>query len=122
MSGSIGQEFSNWLHSFKTVFVLVTTADNYPDVAYGATDCDVERRRNTFDGGIVAADCVHTWYHLYTIVFTLFFGTAVVSLIIAVFESTYGALSRHEQTRQRLKRRQGILAAFILLDKDGEVH
>ena len=58
----------------------MTTAENYPDVAYGATDCDVERRRNTFDGGIVAADCVHTCTTLTRDRVHTLLGTAVVSI------------------------------------------
>lgn len=111
-------KFDNVLSGFLTLFVYMASAENYPDVAYPAANCDQLNQANSLTGGLAGLGCPQTAFHIYSVIFQLLGAFLIVSLVIAVFEGEFAASTRRQETQDRKKRNLGLVAAFVMLDKD----
>ena len=111
-------KFNNFLSGLLTLFVYMASAENYPDVAYPGTDCDRDNLANSLTGGVKGAGCPETAFHIYSILFSFAGAFLIVSLIIGVFEAEFAENTQKQEKKDRRNKRLGIIAAFILLDKD----
>ena len=104
-----------------TIFIFLLTGENYPDVAYDSSDCNQPNlpQTDTLEGGVTSADCANWALHPVFWLFSMLGLFLVVALVIAVFEGFYGNKGHEQATARRKNRRLGIIAAFVLLDKDG---
>eukprot|EP01043_Picozoa_sp_COSAG02_P003217 COSAG02_NODE_78_length_40609_cov_19.893730_2_plen_2704_part_00 len=93
----------------------MTTAENWPDAVWGATECDSS-------GKYVHGNCAKYFFHLYFWTAS-FVGTIImVSLMIATFESKYTEQHRAEAEQRRARRLESIVAAYLVLDRAGHNH
>ena len=58
------------------------------------------------------------FWHFIFIILSLFGMYVVISLLVSVFDGIFGSRTQRVAMAQRKQRRMGIIAAFILLDKD----
>lgn len=88
--------FSNVFASFSTMFVFMTTADNYASITSQAHHANVS-------------------FQLFFVVFSAIASILIASLLIAVFEGKYTAA--HEVTARRVEatKQDGALVAYLLL-------
>ena len=112
-------KFDNVLSGFLTLFVYMASAENYPDVAYPAVNCNRDGLANSLEGGLVGLGCPETAFHIYSMVFQLLGAFLIVSLVIAVFEGEFAAYTKKQEQQDRKQKNLGLVAAFIMLDKDG---
>jgi hypothetical protein len=111
-------KFDNVLSGFLTLFVYMASAENYPDVAYPPVNCDLLGEANSLSGGLVGLGCPQTAFHIYSVIFQLLGAFLIVSLVIAVFEGEFAASTEAQEVQDRKKRNLGLVAAFVMLDKD----
>jgi Ca2+-binding EF-hand superfamily protein len=114
-----GDNFPDVLTSIMTLFVYMATAENYPDVVYPSVACPGSEDANTREGGILTGGCPDALLHIYTMAASLTGMFLIVSLVIAVFEDKFSEHTAQDKVNERKRRRIGIIAAFIILDKDG---
>lgn len=92
--------FDDFRWSFLTMFVFTSNGENYPDVVYPAAE-------------------LNPWFRLYFIVFSLAGTFLLVSLLIAFFQRYYNAQYEARATANdstnTVRRRAGILVAYMLL-------
>ena len=112
-------KFDNFLSGMLTLFVYMASAENYPDVAYPGSSCDQNDVANSLLGGVKSAGCPESFFHLYSMLFSFLGAFLIVSLVIGVFEAEFAENTKKQETEDRKKKRLGVIAAFILLDKDG---
>ena len=114
--------FQNLYNSFSTLFVYMLTAENYPDVAHPSTLCETDKTANTLGGGVLTGGCVLQGgtgiIHVYNMLASLSGTFLIVSLVIAVFESTFSKRYAQDKINDKVRQRMAIVAAFITLDKD----
>ena len=55
---------------------------------------------------------------MYSILFSFLGAFLIVSLVIGVFESEFAESTQQQEQEDRKNKRLGVIAAFILLDKD----
>ena len=111
-------KFDNFLSGLLTLFVYMASAENYPDVVYPGTSCDKNNIANSLVGGVKSAGCPETAFHIFTILFSFAGAFIIVSLIIGVFENEFAENTQRQEKKDRRNKSLGIIAAFILLDKD----
>ena len=111
-------KFDNVLSGFLTLFVYMSSAENYPNVAYPIANCDPDGTANSLAGGLVGLGCPETAFHIYSSIFQLLGAFLIVSLVIAVFEGEFAESAKKQEVADRKKRNLGLIAAFVLLDKD----
>ena len=119
-----GGIFSSVPQAIIAVYIFLLTGENHPDIVYSPTDCNSADESapamNSLLGGVQSGGCVN-WGHHPMFIFFEFMGLfMIVALVIAVFESFYGNRTRNAAVEKRKKRRLGIIAAFVLLDKSGD--
>ena len=111
--------FADVPSAFLEVFIFLLTGENYPDMVYAGTDCSFNATEmNTLEGGVVTGGCVRWLQHPIFMFFSFLGMFLVVGLVVAVFDTYYSARMERSETDARKARRMGIIAAFILLDKD----
>eukprot|EP01029_Cantina_marsupialis_P022665 TRINITY_DN553_c0_g1_i2.p1 TRINITY_DN553_c0_g1~~TRINITY_DN553_c0_g1_i2.p1 ORF type:complete len:669 (+),score=121.84 TRINITY_DN553_c0_g1_i2:711-2717(+) len=91
--------FTDSRSSFLTMFVFLTSAENFPDVVHPPAE--------------------HSYYYnIYFFFFSMIGLFLLSSLVIAIFETKYS--ERHGQSRKKRIniRRYALMSAFIILDKD----
>jgi Ca2+-binding EF-hand superfamily protein len=111
--------FADVPSAFLETFIFLLTGENYPDMVYAGTDCSVNATEmNTLEGGVVTGGCVRWLQHPIFMFFSFLGMFLVVGLVVAVFDTYYSARMERSETDARKARRMGIIAAFILLDKD----
>eukprot|EP00736_Rhodelphis_marinus_P007553 Rmarinus@m.2984 len=98
-SYKIGRGFDGYRDALCTTFTFVTTGENYSDVVYPAA----------------ASSESYKFYHMGTFFLGMMF---LVSLIIATFQDRYTKQHEEVEHKRREARREGMLAAFVLLDED----
>lgn len=95
-----GPSFEEVRLSFLTIFILMLTNENYPDVMW------TEQTANSPSAQI---------FLMATTIIGIFF---IIALLIASFQSTYSISYNYELMRTKVKTRVGAVAAFIMLDLD----
>ncbi len=112
-------KFDSFLSGLLTLFVYMGSAENYNDLVHVATRCDLDATSNSLAGGLMSYQCPAAFLHLYTIAFQLLGAFLIVSLVIGAFESEFGDMTQEQERDSRKERLLGIVAAFLVLDKDG---
>ena len=112
-------KFDSFLNGLLTLFVYMSSAENYNDIVHVATRCDLNATSNSLAGGLMSYQCPAVFLHLYTIAFQLLGAFLIVSLVIGAFESEFGDMTQEQERDSRKERLLGIIAAFLILDKDG---
>lgn len=119
-----GGIFSSVPQAVIAVYIFLLTGENHPDIVYSPTDCNSADEgvpaMNDLLGGVQSGGCANFGHHPMFMFFEFMGLFLIVALVIAVFESFYGNRTRNAAVEQRKKRRLGIIAAFILLDKSGD--
>eukprot|EP00736_Rhodelphis_marinus_P005615 Rmarinus@m.11636 len=94
-----GRGFDDFLSALLTMFIFITTGENYPDVVYPPSE------DNAF-------------FKFYFFAFCFLGMLLLVSLIIAIFQKQYSEHMRGVAGSRRRQLWEGMVAAFILLDKN----
>eukprot|EP01029_Cantina_marsupialis_P022672 TRINITY_DN553_c0_g1_i9.p1 TRINITY_DN553_c0_g1~~TRINITY_DN553_c0_g1_i9.p1 ORF type:complete len:804 (+),score=163.35 TRINITY_DN553_c0_g1_i9:711-3122(+) len=91
--------FTDSRASFLTMFVFLTSAENYPDIVHPPADRSY-------------------YYNIFFFFFSMIGLFLLSSLVIAIFETKYS--DRHGQSEKKKinVRRYALISAFIILDKD----
>eukprot|EP00736_Rhodelphis_marinus_P006225 Rmarinus@m.25433 len=97
----LGKGFVSFWNSFLTMFIFVATGENYPDVVYPAAD----------DSSVLK---------FFLIVMSFIGLFLLLSLIIAIFQDEFERNFRRLTRKRELQRVTGIVAAFVLLDNNGD--
>jgi Ca2+-binding EF-hand superfamily protein len=115
-SYDVFDSFQSIYQSFSTLFIYMASAENYPDVVYPPTLCTDE---DSGANGMVSADCSKMFLNIYTYIASLWGTFLIISLVIAVFEDVFSEYISRYRIEDKVRSRMGIIAAFIILDKDG---
>eukprot|EP00457_Paulinella_chromatophora_P000083 gb/GEZN01000083.1/.p1 GENE.gb/GEZN01000083.1/~~gb/GEZN01000083.1/.p1 ORF type:complete len:2433 (-),score=354.77 gb/GEZN01000083.1/:111-7409(-) len=89
--------FENFFTSLTTIFVFVTTGENYTDLVYPALS-------------------VNSWLAIYFIILVLIGMFFVLALVIGVFQDGFKMAREKVAQKRALFKRTGTVSAFILLD------
>ena len=73
---------------------------------------------NTRLGGVMHNQCAPVFLHIPLFFFGMLGLFMVISLLVSVFDGVFGKRTQRVAMSERKRRRMGIIAAFILLDKD----
>eukprot|EP00736_Rhodelphis_marinus_P001255 Rmarinus@m.23591 len=95
----LGRGYDDFRSAFITSFIFIATGENYPEVVYPAAE-------------------ENSAFKLYYMVFFFIGMFLLVSLIIGLFQEKYTKNYERVEHEKRLMAREGLIAAFILLDLD----
>eukprot|EP00942_MAST-04A_sp_MAST-4A-sp1_P005633 g5633.t1 len=111
--------FQTVYHGFFTLFTFMISSENYQDVTHPPTLCDGSKDANTLNGGLMTAECLEASHSMFNVFATLTGTFLIVSLVISVFSDTYIRLIAKQRQEDKKISRLALIAAFIMLDKDG---
>ena len=89
--------FENFFTALTTIFVFVTTGENYTELVYPSLG-------------------VSSWFAIYFIVLVLIGMFFVLALVIGVFQDGFKLARERVAQKRALFKRTGYVAAFVLLD------
>ena len=118
-SYDVFDSFQSVYKSFSTLFIYMISAENYGEVVYPPINCDEMEIANTRNGGVQSVDCPKSMINMYTIFANLVGMFLIISLVIAVFEDVFSEYISQNRILDKIKSRLSLIAAFVILDKDG---
>ena len=116
-----GRGFRNFEDGLITGFVYIFSGANYPDLVYPATQelTKAERMNRTTYLANAVAKSDEAFYTVFFIIWCLLGMFVIISLLLAEFQMTYGALVDEEERKLKHDRRLGHFLTFALLaDRD----
>eukprot|EP00475_Leptophrys_vorax_P001171 TRINITY_DN1061_c0_g1_i2.p1 TRINITY_DN1061_c0_g1~~TRINITY_DN1061_c0_g1_i2.p1 ORF type:complete len:1273 (-),score=298.37 TRINITY_DN1061_c0_g1_i2:82-3900(-) len=96
-AGSVSNSYSTFFRSVITMFVYISTADNYQDLVYTASESS-------------------TAYLLYFIVWFVFGTVFVMALVLSYFQDGFTEALREALLKLKINDRLGMIGSFILID------